>query len=190
LQIHCPHNNLALGLEKSKTCTGQFTSFKDITPWSILVRTHHIRGLAIFILTTHSLLLLEAQDKFEVQVYESELAAVGETELEIHTLFIQHSSTRGRQPSHHRVSRFTSHSNSPGDSQRKLSWAVISFSRSVPGGLTEFAGFPQLQYEPNHVSLEVRPIIDRRVGRWRLIQSRVLHSTGRRTAKAWNLSRR
>jgi len=39
----------------------------------------------------------------------------------------------------------------------------------LPVGLSLSAeiGFPQLQYEPNHVTLEIRPIIDKTFGRWK-----------------------
>jgi hypothetical protein len=138
--------------------------------------------------------IAEAQDKFEVQVYESELVPTNHTELDLHTIFV------------HRGSSTWEGTIAPSDGQIHL---AIELTRGIldefemggylllaqrPGKSAEFSGFrirpratapaiwglpvglslslelgfPQLQYEANRVTLEIRPIIDKKFGRWLL----------------------
>ena len=157
------------------------------------MKTDSIRWFAVGVLTICIASLTAAQDSFEVQVYESDLVPVNRYELDVHTLFVQHGSTSWDgtvAPSNlqgHLAFEFTR-----GMTKDFELGSYLLFAER-PGGVTEFAGFrirprvkapdewnlpvglslsaevgfPQLQYEPNHVTLEIRPIIDKTVGRWK-----------------------
>jgi hypothetical protein len=137
---------------------------------------------------------VRAQDSFEVQVYESEIVPKNHSELDVHTLFVQRGGSTWEgtvAPSDkqaHLAFEFTR-----GISEEFELGGYLLFAHR-PGEGTEYAGFrlrprvrapdawgspvglslsveigfPQLLYEPNHVTLEIRPIIDKKVGRWRL----------------------
>lgn len=141
-----------------------------------------------------------AQDSFEVEVYESNLVPVHHSELDVHTLFVQRGGTAwdgtvapsDRQA--HLAFEFTH-----GVTGEFEMGSYLLFAYRPDGGI-EYAGFrlqprvkapddwglpvglslsteigfPQLQYEPNHVTLEFRPIIDKRAGRWKFAINPIL----------------
>ncbi len=135
----------------------------------------------------------KAQDSFEVQVYESDLVPVDQYELDMHNIFVQHGNpawdgtVAPSDRQEHLAFEFT---------RGMTDWFELGSYLLLahrPGGVNDFAGFrlrprvkapddwslpvglslsaeigfPQLQYEPNHVTLEIRPIIDKTVGRWK-----------------------
>lgn len=134
-----------------------------------------------------------SQDSFEVQVYESDLVPVNHYELDMHNIFVGRGSTVWDgtvAPSNHQehlAFEFTR-----GMTEYFEMGSYLLFAHG-PDGQTQYAGFrlrprvkapddwnlpvglslsaeigfPQLQYEPNHVTLEIRPIIDKTIGRWK-----------------------
>jgi hypothetical protein len=134
-----------------------------------------------------------AQDSFEVQVYESDLVPVNQYELDMHNIFVGHGSTQWDgtvAPSNHQAHVAFEFTRGMTDSFEMGSYLLLAHR---PDGSSEYAGFrlrprvkapsgwklpvglslsaeigfPQLQYEPNHVTLEIRPIIDKTIGRWK-----------------------
>ena len=137
--------------------------------------------------------LVRAQDSFEVQVYESDLVPVNQYELDLHNIFVGRggNSWNGTvAPSNHQEHLAFEFTRGVTDYFEMGSYLLFAHR---PDGNTDFAGFrlrprlkapdtwnlpvglslsaeigfPQLQYEPNHVTLEIRPIIDKTVGRWK-----------------------
>ncbi len=133
------------------------------------------------------------QDSFEVQVYESDIVPVGQYELDMHNIFVERGSTSWdgtMAPSNHQEHLAFAFTRGMTDYFEMGSYLLFGHR---PDGATEFAGFrlrprvkapddwhapvglslsaeigfPQLQYEPNHVTLEIRPIIDKTIGRWK-----------------------
>jgi hypothetical protein len=137
--------------------------------------------------------LIFAQDSFEVQVYESDLVPVNHYELDMHTIVVQRGSTLWDgtvAPSNHQehvafeftrgmteyfelggyvllAHRPDGGSTFAGFRLRPRVRAPDAWQLPVGLSLSAEVGFPQLQYEPNHVTLEIRPIIDKTVGRWK-----------------------
>jgi len=133
-----------------------------------------------------------AQDSFEVQVYESDLVPTGHYELDVHNIYVGRGSSTWEgtvAPSdqqYHLAFEFTrgmtdefelgsyllfarlpdGSSHYAGFRIRPRVRAPDSWNLPVGISLSMEIGFPQLVYEPNHVSLEFRLIIDKRVGRW------------------------
>ena len=133
-----------------------------------------------------------AQDSFEVQVYESDLVPSGHFELDVHTLFVGRGNTTWDgtvAPSNQQFHVALEFTRGVTDAFELGSYLLLA---RLPDGSSHYAGFrlrprlrapedwhlpvgvslsvevgfPQLVYEPNHVSLEFRPIIDKRIGRW------------------------
>ncbi len=133
------------------------------------------------------------QDSFEVQVYESDIVPVGQYELDMHNIFVERggSSWEGTvAPANHQEHFAFEFTRGMTDNFEMGSYILFAHR---PDGTTQFAGFrlrprvkapddwnlpvglslsteigfPQLQYEPNHVTLEIRPIVDKTVGRWK-----------------------
>ena len=136
-----------------------------------------------------------AQDSFEVQVYESDIVPVNRYQLDLHNIFVQHGGTTWDgtvAPSNqqqHLALEFTR-----GVTEEFEMGSYLLFARR-PGGPVQFAGFrlrprvkaperwglpvgaslsmeigfPQLLYEPNHVTLEIRPILDKSFGQWKFV---------------------
>ncbi|HTP12242.1 MAG TPA: transporter [Bacteroidota bacterium] len=139
------------------------------------------------------ILRVAAQDSFEVQVYESDIVPVDRYELDMHNIFVQHGNTSWEgtvAPSNqqeHLALEFTrgvtdwfemgsyllfAHrpdgaNDFAGFRLRPRVKAPDEWNTPVGLSLSAEIGFPQLQYEPNHVTLEIRPIIDKTVGRWK-----------------------
>jgi hypothetical protein len=136
---------------------------------------------------------IHAQDSFEVQVYESDLVPVNHYELDVHNIFVARGSTQWDgtvAPSNHQEHLAFEFTRGVTDYFEMGSYLLFAHR---PDGATDFAGFrlrprvkapddwnipiglslsaeigfPQLQYEPNHVTLEIRPIIDKTIGRWK-----------------------
>lgn len=134
-----------------------------------------------------------AQDSFEVQVYESDIVPVNQYELDMHNIFVERGSTAWEgtvAPSNHQEHLAFEFTRGMTDYFEMGSYLLFAHR---PDGATQFAGFrlrprvkapddwqlpvglslsaeigfPQLVYEPNHVTLEIRPIIDKTVGRWK-----------------------
>ncbi len=139
------------------------------------------------------LTVAKAQDSFEVQVYESDIVPVDHYELDMHNIFVEHGSSSWDgtvAPSNHQEHLAFEFTRGMTDYFELGSYLLLA---SRPGGLNQFAGFrirprvkapddwnwpvgaslsmeigfPQLQYEPNHVTLEIRPILDKTIGRWK-----------------------
>ncbi len=128
-----------------------------------------------------------------MQVYESEIVPANQYELDLHNIFVQNGS-RGWEgtvaPSNQQAHLALEFTRGMNDWFEMGSYLLFAHR---PGGANDFAGFrlrprvkapdawslpvglslsaeigfPQLQYEPNHVTLEIRPIIDKTVGRWK-----------------------
>ena len=134
-----------------------------------------------------------AQDTFEVQVYESDIVPVNQYELDIHNIFVGRGSTSWDgtvAPSNHQQHLAFEFTRGVTDYFEMGSYLLLAHR---PDGTSEYAGFrlrprvkapddwrlpvglslsveivfPQLQYESNHVTLEIRPIIDKTIGRWK-----------------------
>ena len=147
-------------------------------------------GILFAIVLTPS---IHAQDSFEVQVYESDLVPVNHYELDVHNIFVGRGNTAWDgtvAPSNHQEHLAFEFTRGVTDCFEMGSYLLFAYR---PDGGTEFAGFrlrprvkapddwrlpvglslsaeigfPQLQYEPNHVTLEIRPIIDKTIGRWK-----------------------
>ncbi len=133
------------------------------------------------------------QDSFEVQVYESDIVPVGQYELDMHNIFVERGGTMWDgtvAPSNHQEHHAFEFTRGMTDEFEMGSYLLFAHR---PDGATQFAGFrlrprvkapdnwqlpvglslsaeigfPQLIYEPDHVTLEIRPIIDKTVGRWK-----------------------
>lgn len=157
------------------------------------MKSDTVRLLVLSVLIACYTSAARAQDSFEVQVYESDLVPVDHSELDVHTLFIERGSTSEEgtvAPSDqqaHMAFEFTRgvtdyfemgsyllFAHRPGYNAEYAGFRLRPRVRApeewgLPVGLslsTEI-GFPQLQYEPNHVTLEIRPIIDKKMGRWK-----------------------
>lgn len=134
-----------------------------------------------------------AQDSFEVQVYESDIVPVGQYELDVHNIYVAHGGTTWDgtvAPSNHQEHLAFEFTRGVTDYFEMGSYLLFAHR---PDGANQFAGFrlrprvkapddwqlpvglslsaeigfPQLVYEPNHVTLEIRPIIDKAIGRWK-----------------------
>lgn len=134
-----------------------------------------------------------AQDSFEVQVYESDIVPVDQYELDLHNIFVQQGGTAWDgtvAPSNHQEHLALEFTRGMTDEFELGSYLLFAHR---PDGATQFAGFrlrprvkapdewklpvglslsaeigfPQLIYEPNHVTLEIRPIIDKTIGPWK-----------------------
>jgi hypothetical protein len=134
-----------------------------------------------------------AQDSFEVQVYESDLVPVNHYELDMHNIFVERGSTQwdgtvapSNQQEHlafeftrgvtnyFEMGSYLLFANRQGEREEFAGFRLRPRVKApdawnLPVGLSLSAeiGFPQLQYEPNHVTLEIRPIIDKSIGRWK-----------------------
>jgi hypothetical protein len=132
------------------------------------------------------------QDSFEVQVYESQTAPPGKWEFDLHALFIQRGGTVWEgsvAPSENQahlaleITRGITEEFEIGAyllaarrQSEALQYAGFRIRPRVkapecwdaPVGLSLSLelGFPQPRYEPNRISLEIRPIIDKKVGGW------------------------
>ncbi len=157
------------------------------------MKTAFLRILAVSVIIPLVTSLLQAQDSFEVQVYESDIVPVGQYELDVHNIFVERGNTSWDgtvAPSDHQEHLAFEFTRGMTDYFELGSYLLFAHR---PDGATEFAGFrlrprvkapdewqlpvgvslsaelgfPQLQYEPDHVTLEIRPIIDKTVGRWK-----------------------
>jgi len=146
-------------------------------------------ALQIIVVTCYAF----SQDSFEVQVYESDIVPVGHYELDMHNIFVAKGNSEWEgtvAPSNHQEHLAFEFTRGMTDYFELGSYLLVAHR---PDGTTEFAGFrlrprvkapdawdvpvglslsaeigfPQLEYEPNHVTLEIRPIIDKTVGRWK-----------------------
>ncbi len=155
--------------------------------------TPSLRILLMCLLLTTLAVPAIAQDSFEVQVYESDVVPVDHYELDVHNIFVQRGGTSWEgtvAPSNrqeHLAFEFTrgmtewfeigsyllfAHrpdgvNDFAGFRLRPRVKAPDDWSLPVGVSLSAEIGFPQLRYEPNHVTLEIRPIIDKTVGRWK-----------------------
>jgi hypothetical protein len=179
----------AVVIGKSKTKNLQPLSRLRMTlPQSSLIRTAILSTIIVFSVSNTF-----AQDSFEVQVYESDLVPVNQYELDIHNIFVGHGNTSWDgtvAPSNHQQHLAFEITRGMTDYFEMGSYLLLAHR---PDGASEYAGFrlrprvkapddwglpigaslsveigfPQLQYEPNHVTLEIRPIIDKTIGRWK-----------------------
>ncbi len=137
--------------------------------------------------------ILFGQDSFEVQVYESDIVPVGQYELDMHNIFVERGGTSWDgtvAPSNHQEHLAFEFTRGMTEDFELGSYLLFAHR---PDGSTQFAGFrlrprikapddwrlpvglslstelgfPQLQYELDRVTLEIRPIIDKTVGRWK-----------------------
>lgn len=163
--------------------------------WSAAVIMKEVRRLFPFILFPFAVSLpLRAQDSFEIQVYEAETVPKGRWNLETHLNFTGdgtkefEGTVAPTQHQFHMTFELTY------GITRHLETAVYLLLAERPGAGWEFAGwrirprvgvpkewnwpigaslslevaFPQPAYEENSATLEIRPILEKRLGRWQI----------------------
>ncbi len=134
---------------------------------------------------------LVAQDPFEIQVYEYETVPAGRWNLETHLNYVAKGSTQAEgevAPSNHQghltfelthgitdAFEFAGYlvlASRPGEGAEFAGWRLRPRIRApegwnLPVGLSLAAevGFPQDAYEADDVTLEIRPVIEKRIGR-------------------------
>jgi hypothetical protein len=133
-----------------------------------------------------------AQDNYEIQVYGSEMGPPGSTMLELHTNFTAQGSKteqNGIEPSNHAVHETLEITQSFTDwaevgfyvftsIQREEGWQWVgdhirprfripeSWHWPVGLSLSQEIGYQQREFSPDTWTYELRPIIDKKMGRW------------------------
>jgi len=167
-----------------------------------------ITALLFLVVTTR------AQDPFEIQIYEYETVPKGKWNLETHINFVGRGTkffegpvapanhqfhltfelTRGITE-HFELAGYLVLANRPGGGTEYVGWRVrprvrLPKSWGLPVDISVAAevGFPRKAYEENSVTLELRPIIEKKLGRWQLdfnpVFGRALRGPG--TDEGWD----
>ncbi len=108
-----------------------------------------------------------AQDLFEIQVYPYETVEPRHTMVELHMNFIPSGTTRtenGVFPNHHQF-HFTVEITHGGRIRPRVR---APESRGLPFrlSLSTEVGFNKHQFDPNTITLEIRPILEKEFGKW------------------------
>lgn len=160
-------------------------------------RFRHLSGLAVLAPALLLLTLLRpaaAQDNYEIQVYGSETVPAGQTMVELHSNFTAEGSTTsedGMLPTQHAFHEtleithgfnswfetgfyvFTSLRNGTGwdwvgDHIRPRFRVPESWHWPVGVSVSQEIGYQRRQFSPDTWTYELRPIIDKQMGRWYL----------------------
>jgi len=154
-------------------------------------------------------LTVQAQDPFEIQIYEYEIVPKGMWNLETHINYIgkgtksfegpvaptnnqfhlTYELTRGIT-NHFETAGYLVLAHRPGGGYEYVGWRIRprvrlpkSWGLPVDVSLSGEVGFPREQYEENSVTLEIRPIIEKKFGRFQVdvnpVIGRALRGPGR-----------
>jgi hypothetical protein len=141
-----------------------------------------------------------AQDSFEVQVYESETVAPGKWDIEWHSIFISSGAALAEWQVVPTSRQFHSALEVTGGITDEVELGAYVLGALHPDGLFECAGarirprvrapeewglpvglslslefgWNRPRYDPSPRTLEVRPIIDKRFGRWKVVLNPIL----------------